>query len=165
MNFETTVSEVKDRLQTVSTQAQDVAKVSFETFKQAGDVVVAGVQDLVKTHTGAAKELYSAAKDSFDKAVADGLVAVAKNPIEYLPDGRESLVDAFNETVEVVTKSGENLAKVLKTGYGNITAKVLGKPAPRAGKPRAAAGRKTGRKTTVRKTVHKSAVAGDGATA
>lgn len=154
MNFEQTVSEVKDRLETVSEQvkdrlesageqAQDVAKTSIETLKAANDVVIAAVQDLVKTQTEAAKDLYAVGKQSLDKAFAAGLLAVASNPIEYLPDGRDTIVGAFNETVETVTKTGEKLVKVVKSGYEDVAASFNGKPARKA----ATAARKTVRKT------------------
>ena len=139
MNFEKTVKEVQDRLETVGEQVKDgletvgersqgVAKVSLKAIKAANEVVIEGVQDLVATQTGAAKDLYSVSKQSFDKAVAAGLVAVVKSPIEYLPDGRDTIVGAFNETIETVTKTGEKLAKVAKNGYEGIAAQIQGKP-------------------------------------
>lgn len=128
MNFEKAVNEVKGRIETVGEQAQDVAKVSFETLKAANDVVISGVQGLVETHTEAAKDLYTAGKQSFDKAVAAGLLAVVTNPIEYLPEGRETIVDAFNDTVTVFTKTGEKLVKVVKSGYEDVAASFNGKP-------------------------------------
>jgi|SRR6267142_4967926 len=133
MNIEKAVNEVKGRLETVGEQAQDVAKVSFKAIKAANEVVLGGVQDLVKTHTEAAKDLFSLSKTSFDKAISDGLLAVAKSPIEYLPDGRDTIVGAFNETVDLVTKTGEELVKVVKHGYENVAAKITGK-AKRGGK-------------------------------
>jgi hypothetical protein len=152
MNFEKAVNEVKGRIETVGEQVKDgletvgersqgVAKVSLKAIKAANEVVIEGVQDLVATQTGAAKELYTAGKQSFDKAFAAGLVAVVKSPIEYLPDGRETIVDAFNETVTTVTKTGEKLAKVAKNGYQGISAQIQGKPL------RTQAGKRAKRKT------------------
>jgi len=143
MNIEKAVNEVKGRLETVGEQAQDVAKVSFKAIKAANEVVLGGVQDLVKTHAEAAKDLYSLGKDSFDKAVSAGLLAVAKSPIEYLPDGRDTIVGAFNETVDLVTKTGEELVKVVKVGYEDVAAKITGKPAKRTKKHTRKAARKT----------------------
>ena len=127
MNIEKAVKEVQDRLETVGEQAQDLAKVSVNTLKASGEIVVEGVQDLVTLQTAAAKDLYTTGKQSFDKAVAAGLVAVVKAPVEYLPDGRQTIVGAFNETVETVTKTGEKLAKVAKSGYEGIAASIQGK--------------------------------------
>ncbi len=128
MNIEKAVKEVQDRLETVGERSQDVAKVSLKTLKAANEIVVGGVQDIVAVQTAAAKDLYTAGKQSFDKAVAAGLVAVVKAPVEYLPDGRQTIVGAFNETVETVTKTGEKLVKVAKSGYDGIAASIQGKP-------------------------------------
>jgi hypothetical protein len=127
MTFDKAVNEVKDRLEIVGERSQDVAKVSLKTLKAANQIVIAGVQDLVTAQTAAAKDLFAASKQSFDKAVAAGLVAVVTRPIEYLPEGKDTIVGAFNETVETFTKTGEKLAKVVKTGYENVAATIAGK--------------------------------------
>ena len=144
MNIEKAVKEVQDRLETVGEQAQDLAKVSLNTLKAANEIVVEGVQDLVTLQTAAAKDLYTTGKQSFDKAVAAGLVAVVKAPVEYLPDGRQTIVGAFNDSVDTVTKTGEKLAKVVKTGYEQAAATITGKPVRKA----ATRARKTVRKAT-----------------
>lgn len=141
MNFEKVAKEVKGQLETVAERSQGVAKVSVKTLKAANEVVIEGVQDIVQTQTEAAKDLYTAGKHSFEKAANAGLVAVVKNPINYLPDGRDTIVDAFNETIETVTKTGERLAKVAKNGYAGITAEISGKPL------RTTTGKKAHRKT------------------
>lgn len=134
MTFDKTVTEVKNKLETVGGQAQNVAKVSLKTLKAANEIVIDGVQTLVATQTGAAKELFTTSKKSFDKAVAAGLVAVAKSPVEYLPDGRETIVTAFNESVQVVTKTGEKLVKVAKAGYEGVSKTIAGKQPTKARK-------------------------------
>ena len=132
MKFEKAVKEVQDRLEIVGERSQDVAKVSLKTLKAANEIVIEGVQDIVTAQTAAAKDLYAAGKQSFDKAVAAGLVAVVKEPVEYLPDGRDTIVGAFNETVDTLTKTGEKLVKVAKTGYTNVTLTIQGKPLKKA---------------------------------
>jgi Phasin protein len=132
MNFEKAVKEVQDRLETVGERSQGVAKVSLKTLKAANEIVIAGVQDIVTVQTAAAKDLYTVGKQSFDKAVAAGLVAVVKAPVEYIPDGRQTIVGAFNETVDTVTKTGEKLAKVAKSGYEGIAASIQGKRTAKA---------------------------------
>ena len=82
MTFEKAVKEVQDRLETVGERSQDVAKVSLKTLKAANEIVIEGVQDIVTAQTAAAKDLYAAGKQSFDKAVGAGLVAVVKAPVE-----------------------------------------------------------------------------------
>jgi|SRR5688572_8207740 len=127
MNIEKAVKEVQGRIELVGERSQDVAKVSLKTLKAANEIVVEGVQGVVAVQTAAAKDLYTAGKQSFDKAVAAGLVAVAKSPVEFLPEGRETIVGAFNETIDTVTKTGEKLAKVAKSGYQGIAASIQGK--------------------------------------
>ena len=132
MTFEKAVKEVQGRLETVGERSQDVAKVSLKTLKAANQIVIAGVQDIVTAQTAAAKDLYAASKQSFDKAVAAGLVAVVKSPIEYLPEGKDTIVGAINETVETITKTGEKLVKVAKNGYEGVAASLQGKRTARA---------------------------------
>lgn len=132
MTFEKAVNEVKDRLETVGERAEKVAKTSFQTLKQANEVVLTGVEGLVKTQAEAAKDLFEASKESFEKAKTAGLVAVASSPIEYLPDGRDTIVEAFNDTIEVVSKTGEKLVKVVVNGYETAYAQIQGKPVRKA---------------------------------
>ncbi|MEK6807010.1 MAG: hypothetical protein AABY95_10235 [Pseudomonadota bacterium] len=126
MNFETVVEEVKGGFELVSSRAQGAAEASFKTLVKANDVVVGGVQGLVKTHTEAGKALLDAGLSSFDKAKTDGLMAVVANPIVYLPAGKDTLVDAFSDTVDTFTKTGEKLVKVIVTGYETIANEIAG---------------------------------------
>ena len=128
MTFEKAVKEVQDRLETVGERSQDVAKVSLKTLKAANEIVIEGVQDIVTAQTAAAKDLFAASKQSLDKAVSAGLVAVVKAPVAYIPEGRDTLVGAFNETVDTLTKTGEKLVKVAKAGYTDVTLTIQGKP-------------------------------------
>ncbi|HEX9720370.1 MAG TPA: phasin family protein [Ramlibacter sp.] len=132
MTFEKAVKEVQGRLETVGERSQDVAKVSLKTLTKANEIVISGVQDIVTAQTAAAKDLFSASKQSFDKAVAAGLVAVVKSPVEYIPDGKDTIVGAFNETVDTVAKTGEKLVKVVKTGYQDVAKTIQGKPLRKA---------------------------------
>lgn len=126
MNFETVVEDVKGGFELVSSRAQGAAEASYETFKKANGVVFGGVQGLVKTHTEAGKALFDAGKTSFGKAKTDGLMAVVTNPIVYLPAGKDTIVDAFADTVETFTKTGEKLVKVIVAGYETIAAEITG---------------------------------------
>ena len=128
MNFETVVSDVKGRLETVGAQAQDVAEISLETLKKANQIVVTNAQNLFKVHADTVKVVFDATKTSFEKALADGLKAVAADPVSYIPAGREPIVAAFNDTVETFTKTGEKLVKVIKAGYEGVAAKITGEP-------------------------------------
>lgn len=156
MNLETVMSDVKSKFTVVQSTAQDLAGVSVDTFKQASGAVVGGVQVLVKTHSETANELFAAGKASFEKAKADGISAVVSNPMSYLPEGRERLTLVFNDTLTTFTKTGEDLAKILKSGYGTASAKIVGETSSKPKK--AAAPRKTASKAK-KTTAHKAASA------
>ena len=126
--FEEVTKDAQDLAETIGERSQGVAKVSLKHIKAANEIVVEGVQDIVTAQAAAAKDLYATTKESFEKAVAAGLVAVAKKPVEYIPDGRETIVGAFNETVDTLTKTGEKLVKVAKAGYTDVSLTIQGKP-------------------------------------
>lgn len=127
MNLQSVVEEVKGRVETISTTGQKVAEISLDSLKQAGDIVVESFQTLVTDNTAAAKEIYSAALSSFEKAKTDGLKAVAAAPISYLPT-TELVVAPFSNSVNVVSKTGDELYQVVKTGFSTIQAQLAGKP-------------------------------------
>lgn len=128
MNFQSVVEDVKGRVETISGHGQKVAEISFDSLKQASDVVVGGFQSLLNDNTAAAKEIVSAAVSSFEKAKTDGLKAIAADPISYLP-ATDTLTAPFTQTVTVVSRTGEELYKVVKTGVETIQAQLTGKPA------------------------------------
>jgi len=128
MSLQSVVEDVKGRVETLSGHGQKVAEISIDSLKQAGDVVVGGYKSLVSDNTAAAKEIYSAAVSSFEKAKTDGLKAVAADPISYLPT-TDMLTAPFSQTVTVVSRTGEELYKVVKTGVETIQAQLTGKPA------------------------------------
>lgn len=139
MNLDSVMSDVKAKMGVVQLRAQDVAEVSYETLKQASDIVLNGVQVLVKTHSETATELFGYGKASFEKAKADGFAAVVANPVVYMPEGRERLVAAFNDTLTTFTRTGEDLAKVLMSGYENVSSRLTGNGAPVQAKAKKAA--------------------------
>jgi hypothetical protein len=128
MNLQSVVDEVKGHVENFSAHGQKVAEISLDSLKQAGDVVVETVQTLVKDSTALASDLYSSALTSFEKAKSDGIKAVVADPIAYLPP-KEPIFKTFNHTVTIVTKSGDELFKVAKTGFSSIQAELSGKPA------------------------------------
>ena len=130
--FETVTKDAQDLAETIGERSQGVAKVSLKHIKAANEIVIEGVQDIVTAQTAAAKDLFAASKQSLDKAVSAGLVAVVKEPVAYIPEGRDTLVGAFNETVDTLTKTGEKLVKVAKAGYTDVTLTIQGKPLKKA---------------------------------
>jgi hypothetical protein len=126
MNVETIVSDVKGKVEPIVAKGQDVVQAGFETLKSANGIVVEGVQTLVKTNVEAGKDLFAAAQTSFEKAKADGIKTVAANPVAYLPEGKERVISAYNDTVTLVTKTGDELVKTFKQGFDSINAVITG---------------------------------------
>lgn len=129
MSLETIVNDVKTRADVVVARGQEVVEVSVETLKSANTIVIESVHALVETNVSAGKELASLVQASFEKAKTDGIKAIAADPVAYLPEGKSTVVTAYTDSVKVVTKAGDDLAKTLKTGVETITAKIQGKPA------------------------------------
>lgn len=150
MNVDTIVKDVKGRVEPYVAKGQEVVSVSVDTLKQANSVVVDGVQSLVKTQVEAGKDLLAAVQTSFNKVKADGIKAVAAAPIEYLPDGRERVLSAYNDSVTVVTKAGDQVAKIVKKGFSTVSGTLSGRAAAKV------KAKTTQAKTTVRKTVRKA---------
>jgi len=126
MNVETIVNDVKARGEVVVARGQEVVESGFETLKAANAIVVEGVKTLVDTNVAAGKDLLAVAQTSFNKVKADGVKAVAANPVAYLPEGKDRVVAAYNDSVAVVTKTSDELVKTLKQGYETISAKIAG---------------------------------------
>lgn len=123
MNLQSIVNDVKSRVDTLAAQGQEVVKTLPGTLKQANEILVQGVQTLVKTETESAKDLLASAKASFEKAKADGIKAVVANPVGYLPE-TDKLLTVFNQTVSVVSKTGDDLYKTIKSTFVSPTAEV-----------------------------------------
>lgn len=151
MNVETIVSDVKGRVEPIVAKGQDVVTLSFETLKQANSIVVEGVQELVKANFGAGKNLFSAAQISFEKARTDGIKAVATKPVAYIPMGKDVVLTAYSDSLSIVTKTGEELVKVVKKGFEDVSATLGGTTTISAEVTKA--------KSTVKKTVKKGATA------
>lgn len=141
--------DAKGRVDTARKQSREAFKAYLDTQKKALDVVSSSAQTLAKTEIGAAKDIYAAAKASFDKARKDGVRQVAGQPRAYLPASRETLTAAYRETLDLLVMTGNELSTVFNKGYRSVRDKLTGKkPAAR----KTAAKRSTAaRKTTTRK--------------
>lgn len=126
MSVEAIVNDVKSRADVVMTRGQAALEVGVDTLTAANTIVVEGVQELVHTNVGAGKELATLVQASVSKAKTDGLKAVAANPVAYLPEGKSTVVAAYTDSLKVVTKTGDELAKTLKSGVESISAKIQG---------------------------------------
>ncbi|MGH8446635.1 MAG: phasin family protein [Solimonas sp.] len=126
MSVETIVNDVKSRADVVVTRGQEALEAGVETLKAANTIVVEGVQELVQTNVSAGKELSTLVQASVSKVKTDGIKAVASNPIAYLPEGKATVVGAYSESIKIVSKTGDELAKTLKSGVETISAKIQG---------------------------------------
>lgn len=126
MTVQTIVNDVKGRVEPLVAKGQQVVTLSVDTLLKANDVVVDGVQSVVKTQIEAGKDLYAAFQTSFEKAKSAGIKAVAADPITYLPNGRKQVLSAYNHTVSTVSKTSGEVAKIVKSGFGSVSAKLGG---------------------------------------
>ncbi len=159
MQFQEIVTDVKVRFEKVSTKAQDLAKTSLDTFKQANGVVVESAKTVAKSQQGVAKELFGAAKASVAKAREAGLQEVVAKPVDFLPAGKDQIVKAFEETRDTLVKTRNELSKLLKDGYNAIIVEINGKPAKKAPVKRAAAKKAPAKVAAAKKAAPKAAEA------
>ncbi len=151
MNVESIVSDVKGRVEPIVAKGQDVVFYSFEVLKSANTIVVDGVTTVYRLNLAAGKDLVGFAQSSFEKAKADGIKAVASNPVAYLPEGKDALFGALSQTRETVIKTGDDLVKTFKSGLETLTAKLNGETVEAKVKATA-----TKAKATVKKTATKA---------
>lgn len=126
MNVETLVNDVKVKVEPIVAKGQKVVLASFETLKSVNGIVFEGVQTLVQTQFEVTKDLFAAAQDSFEKATTDGLKAVVADPIAYLPESKDRVLSAYNDTVATLSKTGDELVTALKEGFDTISSKLNG---------------------------------------
>ncbi len=157
MKVETIVKDVKGAVEPYMIKGQDMVTVSVETVKQANTIVVDSVQTLFKNNVNAGKDLISVAQSSFEKAKAAGVKEVASKPVEYLPEGKDLIVDAYKDSYSIVTKAGEQLVTVVRKGFEDVSAKLSGSST--------VSGEVKKAKATVRKTANKAAKAAKKTTA
>ncbi|EIT71042.1 MULTISPECIES: phasin family protein [Hydrocarboniphaga] len=131
MSVQAIVHDVKGRVEPYVAKGQQVVTVSVDTFKKATPIVVDGVQSLVHTQIEAGKDLFAAVQGSFEKAKTAGIKAVAASPIEYLPDGRERVLSAYNDSVVLVSKTSDKLVKLVKSSFATVDGEAKKTAAPR----------------------------------
>ena len=165
MNVENLVNDVKGRVEPIVTRSQDVVFSGFEVLKSANGIVVDGVTSVYRANYEAGKSLFGAAQTSFQKVKVDGIKAVASNPVAYLPESKDVLLGAYNQSRDVVVKVGDDLVKTMKQGVETISAKIKGEAVVVA-KARTTAKKATRTATkTVKKTTAKAQKAANDAAA
>ncbi|MDN5862136.1 MAG: phasin family protein [Salinisphaera sp.] len=138
-------------IQDIYSVYKNALRVCVDVQKKAFGVVTGGAQSLVKTEVDAAKDVFAAARASFDKARSDGVRQVANKPQAYLPDSRERIVTAYQETIDLLVKTSNELSALVTDGYKSVLDGFKPKKAD-AKKP---APSKTAAKPAARKTASK----------
>jgi len=128
MNVRNVVKEVTAKVKPLQAKGTAAAKVSLGTLKQANAIVADGAKVLARRQKSAGKDLLAATRKSIDKAKADGLIAVASSPADYVPAARDRLASAYADTLAVVSKAGGKIAKLVQKGYEDAAAELAGKP-------------------------------------
>lgn len=151
MAIQSIIKDVKTRVETAGKQYQDAFFATIEINKKAFAVVSSNARSLANTEVGAAKNLFAAAQASFEKARQDGVREVANRPGAYVPNGRDQIVAAYKQTIDLLVKTGNELTGVVTNGYKTVLDKLNGK------KP--AAKKTVAKKATAKKTAAKKPVA------
>ncbi len=157
MAIQDIIKDVRTRVETASKQYQDAFFATVDVNKKAYGVVKSNARSIANTEVGAAKNLFAAAQASFDKARKDGVRQVANKPSTYLPEGRDQVVAAYRQTIELLVKTGNELSDVATKGYQTVLGKLNGKKpsAKKATAKNAPAKKAAPKKTAARKTTAK----------
>lgn len=133
MAIQDIVNDVKTRVDSASKPYGEAFKAYVDVQKKAFNVVTDGAQTLAKTETNAAKDVFEAARSSFDKARTDGVKQIASQPTAYVPDSRERIVSAYRDTVDQLRKTGNEFGDVVSKGYQTVVNKLTGKATAKNG--------------------------------
>ena len=157
MAIQNIIKDVRARVETASKQYQEAFFATVEVNKKAFGVVNKNARSLAKTEVGAAKNLYAAAQASFEKARKDGVRQVANQPSAYLPEGLDQVVAAYNQPLELLVKTGNELSDIVSKGYQTVLGKLNGKKpaAKKATSKKAPAKKAAAKKPAARKTAAK----------
>ncbi|WP_353156712.1 hypothetical protein [Salinisphaera shabanensis] len=146
MKIQEIVSDVRNRVGTAGRNYQDAFKAYFDAQRKAVGVVTKNGQTLANTEIGAAKNIFAAAKSSFDKARTDGVRKIANNPQAYVPNGRDQIVSAYKDTIDLLVQTTNELSNVVTSGYKSVIGKLSGDTSKKASATRkrsASSSRKT----------------------
>lgn len=132
MKIQEIVSDVRGRAEAASKQSQDAFAAYLDAQKKAFGVVTKNGQSLANTEIDAARNVFAAARSSFDQARKDGVRQVASEPKSYVPfDSRDEVVSAYKSTIDLLVQTGNELTDIVTDGYRTVRSKLTGKPAPK----------------------------------
>ncbi|MEQ8798545.1 MAG: hypothetical protein RJQ08_01945 [Salinisphaeraceae bacterium] len=146
MAIQDMIKDVAARVDRARKPYQDALNTYVDVQKKAFKVVTGGARTLARTEIQAAKDVFSAARSSFDKARTDGVRQVANQPQAYLPEGRDRLVSAYKDTLDLIVKTSNELTDVMTDGYKKVLKSLNGKPAAKKKAPAKKPARKTAAK-------------------
>src|SRR5699024_4796618 len=96
MKIKELVSDVRGRVEDAGKQSQAAFAAYLEAQKKVVGVVSKNGQTLASTEIDAARNVFAAARASFDQARKDGMVKVASEPKTYVPfDSRDDIISAY----------------------------------------------------------------------
>ncbi|MDT0635238.1 hypothetical protein [Spectribacter hydrogenoxidans] len=146
MAIQDMIKDVAARVDRARKPYQDALNTYVDVQKKAFKVVTGGARTLARTEIQAAKDVFSAARSSFEKARTDGVRQVANQPQAYLPEGRDRLVSAYKDTLDLIVKTSNELTDVMADGYKKVLKSLNGKPAAKKKAPAKKPARKTAAK-------------------
>lgn len=147
MKIQEVVSDVRGRVEGTGRQYQDAFMAYVDVQKKMLNVVTRNGQTLAGTEIGAAKNVFAAARASFDKARKDGVRKVASEPQAYVPNGRDQIVSAYKDTIDLLLKTGSELTDIAFDGYRSVLGKLNGKPARKKAPARKTTAKRASTKT------------------
>lgn len=159
MAIQDIIKDVRTRVETASKQYQDAFKAYVDANKQAFSVVSSNAQTLAGTEVDVAKSLYAAAQASFDKARKDGVRKVAGQPKAYVPEGKDQIIAAYKQTIELLVKTRKELTDVATQGLQSVRSKLTGKNVPAKKKAATTAKKQPAKRKTPAKKAASSAKA------
>lgn len=148
MKIQEIVSDVRGRVEDAGKQYQGAFMAYVDAQKKALNVVTKNSQTLAGTEIGAAKNVFAAARASFDKARKDGVRKVASEPQAYVPNGRDQIVSAYKDTIDLLVKTGNELTDIVSNGYKSVLGKLNGKPVQKKAPARKAATKRASTKNS-----------------
>lgn len=153
MKIQGIVSDVRQQIEVAGRNYQGAFKAYIDAQRKALAVVTSGGTSLANTEIGAARNIFSSARASFERARKDGLRQLASEPKNYVPKGRAQLIAAYKSSIDQLVRTSTELNEVVSTGYRNVIGQLTGvtekqvektaeQPAEKKAEPKAA-GRKT----------------------
>jgi len=135
--------DVRERVEAVGQQAQDVIQTHFNTTRQIYDVFFSNAQKLAQVEYEAAQGLFDATASRLTEARSGGAEQFAFAPAELLPLGREHWFSAYEDARQQLVKTRDELIEIMRQHYRSVWRAMsgetgsAGKAAPKRAQPAA----------------------------